>query len=249
MKNLLAVFCFMSILLFSRCSKSDVSAAAGASNNKNVGASARDLLSGDVYQSINLEILYMPGYLPDAAAINNLTSFINSLVKKPGGIQVTYKPIAASGKTTLTLEELRAIEKANRSVFTSGNAIGVCLMYTDGGYSQVNTLGVAHLNTSMAIFGKTVHDNSGGINQPTQTKLETIVTEHEFGHILGLVDLGSPMLVNHKETSTNTNHCNNTSCLMYFATNVNSMGGILISGPVPVLDANCKNDLTANGGK
>jgi hypothetical protein len=71
--------------------------------------------------------------------------------------------------------------------------------------------------------------------------------EHEYGHLLGLVNLGSPMQVDHKDPASN--HCNNSSCLMYYETQVGQMGGILVSGPVPSLDANCRNDLKANGGK
>jgi predicted Zn-dependent protease len=246
MNKKLLLLSLISLLFFTHCSKNDV-AAPNDLNYKSVGLSARELLSAEKYQSVNLQILYMPGYRPDATALNNLVNFLNTLINKPAGIQVVYTSIAASGKATLNLDEIRAIEKNNRTVFTSGSALGICLLYTDGDYYQPNTLGIAHLNTSMAIFGKTVHDNSGGVNQPSLVKLETTVTEHEFGHLLGLVALGSPMQVNHKETTTNTNHCNNSACLMYFSTT--TMGGILLSGPVPGLDTNCKNDLTANGGK
>ena len=43
----------------------------------------------------------------------------------------------------------------------------------------------------MVIFGKTIHDNSGALGQTSRTKLESTVLDHEFGHILGLVDIGS----------------------------------------------------------
>jgi hypothetical protein len=241
------IFFFLSlVLLFSQCKKEDV-AAANSLNKLSIGKSAHDLLSADKYKAMVIQILYMPGNDPDASAINNTLAFLNELVNKPAGISVLTKAIPASGKSTLTLSDIKAIENEHRTVFNTGSTIGVCIIYLDGEYSGANTLGIAYLNTSMAVFGPTMKQNSGGINQPSRTRLESIILTHEFGHNLGLVDLGSPMQVNHK--ASNSSHCDVTNCLMYFSTTVGQMGGILNVGPLPALDANCKNDLRANGGK
>ena len=239
----LPLFC---LLFFTQCNKEDITASNNL-NNRSVGASAREFLNSSSYQTLNIEIVYMPGFAPDANALNNLRNFLNTLINKPAGINITQRAIPASGKTVLTLAEIRDLEKSYRTSFTSGTSLGVFILYTDCSYSEANTLGVAHKNTSIVIFGKTVHENSGSVNQASLTKLETLTLEHEYGHLLGLVDLGSPMQVNHKDPASN--HCNNNTCLMYYETQITQMGGILISGPVPSLDANCKNDLKANGGK
>lgn len=247
MKKPLVALLFFGLLFFTRCSKTDIVNPTNNLNNRNVGKSANELLSSSTYQSLDIEIAYMPGFAPNATALNNLQAFLNTLINKPGGVNIIQRQIAASGKSSITLAELRELENTNRTVFTTSNSLGVFVLYTDCVYSEPNTLGVAHKNTSMAIFGKTVHDNSGGVNQASLTKLETLVTEHEFGHLLGLVDLGTPMQANHKEPASN--HCTNSTCLMYYVTQINQMGGILMSGPVPLLDADCRNDLKANGGK
>ena len=158
----------------------------------------------------------MPGFQPDATAINNLKSFITSLVNKSAGVTVTQTQIAASGKTTFTLNDIATFEKNNRSGFTNNNQLSVYFLYIDGKYSQNNVLGIAYRNTSLCIMGKTIQENSGGIGQVSRTKLESTVLEHEMGHILGLVDIGSPMQTNHKDAA-NGNHCSNNSCLMYYA--------------------------------
>ncbi len=246
MRKILLPVLVSSLLFLVQCRKDDLPAP-GALNNKSVGASANELLSAATYQSLTVEIAYMPGFAPDAAALGNLQAFLNLLINKPGGITVTQRLIPASGKTVLTLSELREIEKNQRTVFSSGSTIAVFILYTDGEYSQGNTLGIAHKNTSIAIFGKTLGDNSGAVGQASITKLETLTLEHEAAHLLGLVNLGTPMVVSHKDPSSN--HCNNSACLMYFATEIPQMGGILVTNPVPLLDANCRNDLRANGGK
>jgi hypothetical protein len=71
---------------------------------------------------------------------------------------------------------------------------------------------------------------------------------HEFGHLFGLVDLGSPMQVNHKDAA-NGNHCNVNNCLMYYGAETTDILGFLLTGNVPSLDVNCQNDIRANGGK
>ena len=76
-----------SFLLFAvaGCKKSDTIANLPSINNENnkaVGASANDLLSASKYSSVVIEIQYMPGFQPDAASVNNLTNFINSLISK-----------------------------------------------------------------------------------------------------------------------------------------------------------------------
>lgn len=238
---------FAIILLFGQCSKKDAAAGVGQSlNNQNVGESAADFLTALKYQSINLEIQYMPGFAPNGPALNNLVAYLNTLLNKPGGINITQKEIASAGNPFLTIDQVNDIEKANRTVFTNGTALGVYFLFTDASYHDPNVLGVAYKNTSMTLFGKAVHDNSGGINHPSLTDIETIVEEHEFGHLLGLVNLGSTMQVPH-EDATHANHCNNKNCLMYWAVQTNLVGNVLFT--VPMLDDNCRNDLKAKGGK
>ena len=248
-----ATILIASFLLFAivGCKKSDKISNLPSINNENnkaVGASANDLLSASKYSSVIVEIQYMPGFQPDGASVNNLVNFINSLLNKPGGVSVIQTQIASAGKTVLTLNDIATIEKNNRTVYTSGSQLGVYFLFTDGNYSEGNVLGLAYRNTSMSLLGKTIHDNSGGIGQASRTKVVSTVLEHEFAHILGLVDIGSAMQTNHKDAA-HGNHCNNTNCLMYYASETTDILGILITGNIPALDANCKADLIANGGK
>lgn len=245
------IFLFFITIIAGGCSKKDIIGnlpPISDDNNKVVGASANDLLSASKYNSVKIEIQYMPGFQPDAAAVNNLVSFLNSLINKPGGVTVVQTQIPSAGNTVLSLNDIATIEKNNRRVYSSGSQLGVYFLFTDGSYSDGNVLGLAFRNTSMCLLGKTIHDNSGGIGQASRTKLESTVIEHEFGHILGLVDIGSPMQTNHKDAA-HGNHCNNTNCLMYYASETTDILGFLITGNIPALDANCKADLAANGGK
>ncbi len=221
---------------------------ADALHNKAVGASANELLSSGTYKSLKIEIQYMTGYAPDASALTHLQNVLNTYLNKPSGITIVTKEITASSSSALSIDQVRNIEEQNRTVFTGGDQLGVYVLYTNGDFTDNNVLGAAFRNTSIVIFGKTIHDNSGALGQTSRTKLEGTVLDHEFGHILGLVDIGSPMQTNHKDAA-HGNHCSNTNCLMYYSSDSKDILGFLLTGNIPPFDANCIADMHANGGK
>lgn len=239
-RTLLYVF-LVCLLGFTSCRKEDVSE---GKDYKTLGSSARDLLSSSGYSSLLLEIDYMPGYAPDATSVANLVTFLNTFINKPGGITVSQKQIAPSGKTSLTLDDIVKIEKTYRSAFTVGNVLAVHILVADADYSLADILATSYWNTSTCLFGKTIYDYSGGAGQVTRTQLLTTLLEHEFGHLLGLVNQGSPMQTAHRDPD-NGAHCTNTSCLMYYAVETTDAGSM----NTPLLDTSCMADLKANGGK
>jgi hypothetical protein len=237
------------IVSTTQCSKTDVAAPAitlNTANNGTIGASARELLSAEK-PSLVLEINYMPGYKLQSAALTTLNTFLSSYTKK-GSYQLIEKEIAASGKDSLSLSEIDHIERKNRTTFNSSSQVSVYVLVTDGKYSPANTLGFAFRNTSVALMGKTIQTFSGGVNQVPRWKLEASTLEHEFGHLFGLVDVGSPMQTNHLDAAHKA-HCDNHKCLMYYQTESTQFLGTIMTNNIPPLDANCHNDLIANGGK
>jgi len=244
---------FLAAAIFFSCSKSSTSYVNNPNapdylHNRAVGASANELLASATYKSLKIEIQYMTGFAPDAGAVSHLQTVLGSLLNKPSGIIVVTKEITASSSPVLSVNDVIDIEKNNRTAFTSGDQLAIYVLYTNGNNTDANVLGVAYKNTSVVLFGKKIHDNSGSIGQASRTKLEATVAEHEMGHLLGLVDLGSPMIANHKDAAHGS-HCNNSNCLMYYASETSDIFGFLITGNIPSFDANCLADLHANGGK
>ena len=230
-------------LTFAACKKENIDA---GNDYQTLGASAHNLLAAAPYSSLTIEIQYMPGYAPDNSSVNALKFFLNQYLNKPNGIQVVEEPIPSSGKTTLTLNDIEDIEKKYRTVFTGNNQIGVHILITDGKYDVSDIFANSYWNTSICVFGKTVFDNSGNAGQITRSQLFTVLFEHEFGHLLGLVNQGSPMQTNHQDVA-NGAHCTNKNCLMYYDIETASAGGSI--GNIPSLDSNCITDLKANGAK
>jgi hypothetical protein len=222
-------------------------------NQKATGSSSRDILSDQKYKSMVIELVYVQGYEPTTAAVNNFVSFLESRINKSAGITVVKRGIASPAKDTFTNQEIAAIEDANRTKYNTANQIAIWAFFADGasasnaGNSVV--LGTAYRNTSFVIYEKTIQGLSSSPFQPSRSLLETTVMSHEFGHILGLTNLGAPLQSNH-EDAEHAKHCNVDTCLMYWS--AETSGGIanmVSGGAVPKLDAQCIADLRANGGK
>jgi len=228
-------------LAFTACEKADVN----SKDYTTLGTSAHDLLVSSPYSSLTIEIQYMPGYKPDTASIAILKNFLNQYLNKPDGIKVLEEPIPSSGKSTLSLKEVVSIEKKYRTALTGNNEIAVHILITDGNYDASDIFGTSYWNTSFCLFGKTVWDNSGAPGQITHSQLLGVLFEHEFGHLLGLVNQGSAMQSNHQDVA-NGAHCTNKNCIMYYDIETSAISATSF---LPSLDGNCVTDLQANGAK
>lgn len=255
-KSALRLFLCLQTFIFLSCEKENPELKEfnpnGTLNQKQVGESARDLLSSEKYKHLEVEICYVEGYAPTQAAISNLKIFLNQRVNKPLGITFKYNSIVSPNKITFTVNEIDLLEKSHRTVFNRVDTIGVYFFFADGGYSEDSenskVLGIAYRNTSMALFEKSIQNYSGGFNQPEKSKLETVVLNHEFCHIIGLVNGGTSMQTLHQDT-TNGKHCQTENCLMHYTVETGNVIANLLGTSMPQLDPECIKDLQANGGK
>lgn len=223
-------------------------------NDRVTGESANELLSDNQFTNLVIEAVYIDGFRPEPSSLTNLTNFLSERLNKPGGIRLVERNIPAQTFDNYSIEEVRQIEDANRTEFSSGNTIAVFVLFTDqASENDMNNrvvLGTAYRNTSLVMFQSTIENFSGGINQPSRVNVETSVYNHEFAHIMGLVNLGSTPQSDH-EDANNARHCNVAGCLMQAQIeggNIFDMMGLMGSG-VPQLDAQCIADLRANGGR
>ena len=216
------------------------------------GASARDLLTAGDYDRLVVQVQYVQGFEPTAQGLQHLEDFLEARLNKPAGItiQVDPTPIPVQSQATYADADVRAIEQQHRTTYSEGSTLATYLLFVDGEYEgEANVLGIAYNNTSMAIFEETIHENTGGGPlQPSAATVEGTVANHEFGHILGLVNNGTDMQDPHQDVP-NGRHCDEEGCLMHFAVRTTNYLDNLLGGSIPPLDANCLADLQANGGK
>jgi hypothetical protein len=217
-----------------------------------IAVSPNDFLSSSAYKKLTIQIQFVSGFQPDANSISHLKTFLEQRLNKPYGIEFVYKSMPSPGKSAITLNDVSSLERSNRLVHHDGSDITAYICFIDGDYSQNSgsskVLGIAYGPSSMVIFEKTIRDLSGGVLQPSVMTVETAVSEHEFGHILGLVNNGTALTINHQDVP-HGKHCNNTNCLMYYASENSDLIANLTGNNIPTLDANCLNDLKGNGGK
>ena len=257
MKKIIAVLTIGLFLIVS-CSREDDSIDNGyvvnpITNKQATGSSSNDLLSDKKFTSMVIELVYVTGFEPSATAVNNMVSFLQARTYKSGGITVQKRAIPSPGKATFTVQEIAAIETANRTKFNTANQIAVWIFFVDGkSVTDTSTsvvLGTAYWNTSLVIYEQTVHGLSDSPFEPNRSLLETTVINHEFGHILGLTNLGTTLQSNH-EDADHAKHCNVSTCLMYWSSETGQgISNMVSGGRAPQLDAQCIADLRANGGK
>ena len=216
-------------------------------HNRDVGKSNVDIITSTEYTTLIIEIQYFPGHSPSTATINNLRLFIEKIVDKPAGVAILTQEIPSPGDNTYSLSKIKELESNNRDYYTSKDTMSVYFLFVDADYDEnqgsSKVLGIAHRNTSMVIFENTIKGLSGGVGKPSTEVLETTVINHEFGHILGLVNTNLEMVTNHEDAS-HSHHCDNEGCLMYWIAETGDFGSNLIGATsAPDLDANCMNDL------
>lgn len=252
---------FIIVIGVNACSSEDDSSSNGGtngddpnSNNRNTGASANELLSAATFNNLVIEAAYVDGSRPEQASLDNLVTFLNERLNKPDGITIVERAIPAQSFGTYTIDEVRQVEDEFRTQFNNGDTIAVFVLFTeeasDADEGNRVTLGTAYRNTSLVMFQNTIERLSGGIGQPGRVVTESAVYQHEFAHIMGLVNLGTPLQSQH-EDADNAKHCNVDGCLMAAELEGGSIADMmgLMGNGIPQLDAQCIADLQANGGR
>jgi hypothetical protein len=222
-------------------------------NQKSVGDSAGDLLDDVNFTDLYIEIFHVEGLEPSSSTMDNFKTFLTDRLHKPEGITIHLTEIASPGQEVYSIADIRNLEDDIRTAYNQSTTLKVFGLFLDGEYSE-NTengsvLGVAYRNTSFVLFAETLREFSGQPLAPSTTVLETTVLNHEFGHLLGLVNAGTPLQSTHQDEE-HGRHCTTDDCLMYWTAETGEgLLNMISGGTVPELDAACLTDLQANGGK
>ncbi len=229
-------------------------------NLKGTGDSGHDILSNDKFSNLELEIAYVTGFKPSQEAMDGFVAFLRERTFKQD-IEVLYRELPSPSEENLTLQEIAELEEENRTAYNNGAILAIYIYFADAPSVDDDvdeglvTLGAVYRNTSMIIYEKTVRELAARSNQISNADVESATLHHEFGHLFGLVNLGT-VAVNDHEDADALNHCNIPGCLMgaelQFGDGILGMLQSMASkglAEAPGLDAECILDLQANGGR
>ncbi len=201
-------------------------------------------LSDDKYTSMVVEIDYEAGYMPEQSSTDLLKTRLEQVCNKPQGIEIVLTETNFEHEGQWSASDVREKgwnEKSNNP--QSDSTLYWQAIFPSGQYANDGVLGVAVDASTIAIFGEAVDDAEGPIfNRPSAEEIENSVLVHEFGHLLGLVNLVYQSPVDH-EDDEQKGHSNNEDSVMYWAVESANIGNI-ITGELPDdFDSDDLNDL------
>lgn len=206
-----------------------------------------DYIRDDDYTKWVIEVDYVSGMKPDQAWLNELDDKMTELVRKD---QVTVKlGNVVPGKDVWSDSDIRALPSAHQDEKTGGDTVVTHVTYLDGRYTNNDVLGITYNYDQVVIFKERI-DSGCTITNGCVGNANTVqraVLIHEFGHALGLVARGVPMVNPHEGTGPGAKHSNNENSVMYYA--VESAGVFGLSRIPTTFDSNDKLDICAFGGK
>ncbi|HET8735845.1 MAG TPA: hypothetical protein VFM69_04530 [Pricia sp.] len=202
-------------------------------NLQGTGDSANDLLSNDSFSKLVVEIAYVEGFRPTEAAMDGFVAYLKQRTFKED-IDLIYNELTSPDEEKLTLEEISDLEKKHRTAYNDGETLAVYIYFSDAPAEEdeeeqgLVTLGAVYRNTSMIIHEVTVRRLANQNFIPT-AEVESSTLNHEFGHLFGLVNLGTDQVNDHEGEQTDENgepvlddngnplgnsHCIVNACLM-----------------------------------
>ena len=233
-----------------------------SANLLGIGVSANDILSNTTFDKILVEIAYVNGFRPTNESMENFRDYlVEHTFKTAENISIDYHAVDSPAEDELSFQQIADIESDIRQNYNDGSTLAIFIYFTDASSENDDidqglvTLGAVYRNTSMVIFERTVRLLAGQSLAITNTDVESATLNHEFGHLFGLVNLGTDMVNDHEDPSA-PNHCNVEGCLMRAelefgggmmkALEARASKGMVL---VPELDPQCILDLQNNGGR
>lgn len=207
-----------------------------------------DFIRDDPYGALFIEVDYVEGQAPHSSATSLLQQRANERLSKPDGITLESSAFS-DGRDTWSVDDLEAAEDAHRDNDPGGNTMVLYVLYVDGEFEENSgVIGIKYGPTSVAIFKERIR--SGSFTGPlglSVAEAEQAVLVHEFGHAIGLVNAGIPMVEDH-EDEEHPGHSDNSDSVMYWRVETSEIG-LITGGPSNQFDENDIRDIRAAGGK
>jgi hypothetical protein len=197
----------------------------GADPNGPVGSYGATILGHDV----RIEIRTQTDANPDQHAVDHLAGVLRSV--SGHAVSVTSGGAIAGGAKDWSADELRAL--AGPPTTAASTTVAIHLLYVHGTFEgNDGVLGAAVQGDTAAIFIDRIHESATPLIG--SAGIETAVTTHEVGHLLGLVDL---VLHTGRQDAEHPGHSTNRQSVMYWAVESSLIADVLTGGPPTEFDS------------
>jgi hypothetical protein len=216
--------------------------------NDEITPQPNDFLTNDKYSNLVVEFAGDSTTWPSNRAVNNFYFFLTQHLKKEK-IIFRFTKVPLTHLATVEVPNLKVFEGEHRRKIFDGDTIFVWIHFVDSESFETAgnnfILGQEYGPHSIAVYAKKLNELTLP-DMVSRFTLETYVMEHDFCHLLGLVNNGTPM-INPHEDPDHKHHCSNPHCLMFWKADENMVLVDLLgtNDVLPVLDANCIADLEA----
>jgi hypothetical protein len=225
-----------------------------AARNSGPGDFAADYLRDTHFDEIVVEVDYPARRLPTTLSLSLLEARLEERCRKANGVRIVLDDALPDSTfvSPLSVQDLHDIEDAHRDFFSdeSTGVAAVYLLYVLGS-SDLDSpsgvvLGLSHRGGSCALFADNA--DQGPAIYVTTAEVEGTGLVHEFGHLLGLVNGGTPTRSEHEDVD-HAAHCATGSCVMFWQVRVPFTTPNIGDPDFAQFDAACVADIQAMGGK
>lgn len=170
-------------------------------------------LSDTLYDKMIIEVIQVEGAAPLPGDLDALLATAKKYCKKPQGITIITDSIIPRSEVTIQRwknDDIFQMENKYAKYRTGGKTVVLHYLYVHGVYydNWQQTAAVTIGPETVAFF----YDLYGRYGSHESN----IIACHEFGHILGLVNSGTPAIRDEHIDPNNKVHCRNIKCVMYF---------------------------------
>lgn len=208
-----------------------------AMENRQSRTPQRDVLTNETYKNLIVEVMYVWSgtAAPNVSDLEYLKTKIKQYCHKTNVVIVVDQPVPFVNIPTYFWDSyfLSFFENQHALYITAGDTLVIRILYVPGWYSPDHAIrGLAYGSGACCLFRNNIMSASQ----------ERAVLLHEFGHIIGLVNCGTPNIRDHEEPDkTHRLHCKNQdTCVMYWSSP---------DTQTPDFCVDCKLDIARNGGK
>ena len=235
---------------------------AGCSPSGQPGSAATDYVSNETYEQLVIEVDVVQGRTLDTRTTNFVLHELAPIVDKAAGVRFEFSDTIAESATpgSYTVADFRALEENYRDYRSEEGVAVLYLLLLDGTFANLpegsSVLGLAYSESAVVLFADEVEAACNADQNQFEPELRPLicpvsaamVTLHEIGHILGLVENGAPLSAPHRDKE-HGNHCTSGKCIMNWQNNSWYVVGFvqqrfeIDNEEFPLFGADCQGDL------